>query len=247
MLNLTYYVQYMQWIRGMDLTKLKFVDECHFQAKGTSFALVALCWYEDQFLTQLFTDYWCRKACGPRGSRVVLTRPGQVPKACSITLLTSLHPDSTCTWTTRYGSNCQVDFITTIRQFVECGVLEDGDVLVLDNASVHTGRTHQQDFQELLQEAGVSLVWLPKYSPELNPCEFVFARIKHFIRSPQAVMFDQYRGQEVLGGFQDLLFASTSLISYESMQNTYQHCASLDPDSHIGQVLIERNLVEAPP
>ena len=59
-------------------------------------------------------------------------------------------------------------------------------------------------------------------------------------------MFDQYRGQEVLGEFQDLLFASTNLISSESMQNTYAHCASLDPVSLIGQVLFERNLVEPP-
>lgn len=45
--------------------------------------------------------------------------------------------------------------------------LKKKSVLIMDNASFHKGRK----LQELLKKAGHYLVWLPKYSPDLNPIE----------------------------------------------------------------------------
>ena len=45
--------------------------------------------------------------------------------------------------------------------------LPEDTVIVMDNASFHKGRK----LQELLKKAGHYLVWLPKYSPDLNPIE----------------------------------------------------------------------------
>lgn len=128
------------------------------------------------------------------------------------------------------------------------GALKAGDILVMDNASVHTGNEHQQRFRDMLRDAGVEFALLPTYSPELNPCEFVFSRIKHFIRSPQAVMFDQERGQDVVNGnFDQLISVSTNLISKDSLAETYRHCRELDNDSHICKKLQERGFIPQNP
>lgn len=178
---------------------------------------------------------------------MTLTRPGLLPAPCSITLLTSLNTgDNMCCWTTRYGSNCQADFVNSVAQMIDAGALLPGDILVMDNASVHTGSELQYEFRRLLSDNGIELAHLPTYSPELNPCEFVFSRIKHFIRSPQALMFDELRGQQVAGNFDDLITASTGLISRESLEETYRHCRTLVQDSHIAKKLVENGLIVLP-
>jgi transposase len=59
-------------------------------------------------------------------------------------------------------------------------------VLVMDNASFHhTGRVEQ-----LCSEAGVKLLYLPPYSPDLNPIEEFFAELKAFIKRNWSV-FEQ--------------------------------------------------------
>ena len=52
--------------------------------------------------------------------------------------------------------------------------LKKKSVLIMDNASFHKG----QKLQELLKKAGHYLVWLPKYSPDLNPIEKMWSRVK---------------------------------------------------------------------
>lgn len=57
--------------------------------------------------------------------------------------------------------------------------LRPGDVVVMDNLSSHKrART-----RELIESAGAQLVFLPPYSPDLNPIEMVFSKIKQALRS----------------------------------------------------------------
>lgn len=58
-----------------------------------------------------------------------------------------------------------------------------GDFLVVDNATVHNGEASAKVLSELLDVFGVTLVYLPAYSPELNPCELVFSVMKSHIRN----------------------------------------------------------------
>ena len=51
-------------------------------------------------------------------------------------------------------------------------------VLVMDNASFH----HSERITQMCADAGVKLVYLPPYSPDLNPIEEFFAELKSFIR-----------------------------------------------------------------
>jgi len=55
---------------------------------------------------------------------------------------------------------------------------EPKSVLVMDNASFH----HSDTIERLCTEAGVKLLYLPPYSPDLNPIEEFFAELKKFIK-----------------------------------------------------------------
>jgi transposase len=57
--------------------------------------------------------------------------------------------------------------------------LGDGDVVVMDNLSSHKrART-----RELIQSCGAEVLYLPPYSPDLNPIENVFAKLKQRLRT----------------------------------------------------------------
>ena len=53
-----------------------------------------------------------------------------------------------------------------------------GDVVILDNLGSHKGKA----VRKAVKAAGARLLFLPKYSPDLNPIEQVFAKLKHLMR-----------------------------------------------------------------
>ena len=55
-----------------------------------------------------------------------------------------------------------------------CPLLDDSHILIMDNASFHKG----SEAAALIRASGASLLFLPPYSPELNPIEQDFANIK---------------------------------------------------------------------
>ena len=55
-----------------------------------------------------------------------------------------------------------------------CPLLNDNYVVIMDNASFHKGA----ETEALIRGSGASLLFLPPYSPELNPIEKDFANIK---------------------------------------------------------------------
>jgi transposase len=56
--------------------------------------------------------------------------------------------------------------------------LKPGDIVVLDNLGSHKGRA----VRAAIRAAGARLFFLPPYSPDLNPIEQVFAKLKHLLR-----------------------------------------------------------------
>ena len=52
--------------------------------------------------------------------------------------------------------------------------LPSGSVIVMDNATFHK----RSDTRERIEDAGHTILWLPPYSPDLNPIEQIWARIK---------------------------------------------------------------------
>ncbi len=60
--------------------------------------------------------------------------------------------------------------------------LRPGDIVVMDNLGSHRGKIVRRH----IHAAGAKLFFLPKYSPDLNPIEQVFAKLKHLLRKAQA-------------------------------------------------------------
>lgn len=56
--------------------------------------------------------------------------------------------------------------------------LSPGDVVIMDNLGSHKGKA----VRHALRKAGVHLIFLPPYSPDLNPIEQVFAKLKTLLR-----------------------------------------------------------------
>ena len=59
--------------------------------------------------------------------------------------------------------------------------LSKGEVVILDNLGSHKGKSARS----AIRAKGAHLLFLPPYSPDLNPIEQVFAKIKHLIRAAQ--------------------------------------------------------------
>jgi len=60
--------------------------------------------------------------------------------------------------------------------------LNKGDVVVLDGASIHKVK----EVEEVLNQFGASALYLPPYSPELNPIEMTWAWLKQLLRKNPA-------------------------------------------------------------
>jgi transposase len=56
--------------------------------------------------------------------------------------------------------------------------LEPGDIVIMDNLGSHKGKA----VRHAIRSAGAKLFFLPKYSPDLNPIEQLFAKLKHLLR-----------------------------------------------------------------
>ena len=65
-------------------------------------------------------------------------------------------------------------------------VLRPGDIVVLDNLGSHKSKP----VRKLIRSVGAKLFFLPKYSPDLNPIEQVFAKLKHLLRKAAARTVD---------------------------------------------------------
>ena len=100
----------------------------------------------------------------------------------SLTLLIDLANEaSPLGLTIRTNSNTQWDFLDFVIATVEQKHLLPGDYLVVDNATAHCGSESWEALKHALNLAGVTLLYLPKYSPEFNPCELVFAAMKNWL------------------------------------------------------------------
>jgi len=73
----------------------------------------------------------------------------------------------------------------SFRTYVEkvlVPTLKPGNIVIMDNLGSHKGKAVRQ----AIRSAGAKLFFLPKYSPDLNPIEQVFAKLKHLLRKAAA-------------------------------------------------------------
>lgn len=65
---------------------------------------------------------------------------------------------------------------------VLCPTLRAGDLVIMDNLAAH-----KNDLTlDLIEQVGASVAFLPAYSPDLNPIEKMWSKVKQFLRSAEA-------------------------------------------------------------
>ena len=88
--------------------------------------------------------------------------------------------------------------------------LKAGSVLVLDNWRVHLG----PDVRKLVAKYKCSLLYLPAYSPDYNPIELLFTKIKAFVKALRPLVLP-----ELMQAFADAVLTVTS----DDAKNTFVH------------------------
>jgi len=74
------------------------------------------------------------------------------------------------------------DIFLAYVEHLLCPVLKPGDVVVMDNLSAHKAPA----VCERIEKAGAELLYLPPYSPDLNPIEKAWAKLKQLLRAAKA-------------------------------------------------------------
>jgi transposase len=111
----------------------------------------------------------------PQGERLVEAVPFQ--RGTNLSVLGAFDREGMLCTKEKEGAFKRVD----VEAFLEHDLLPrllPGSVLVLDNARIH----HGERLQEIVAAAGCSLLYLPPYSPDLNPIELAWSWIKRFVR-----------------------------------------------------------------
>jgi transposase len=114
------------------------------------------------------------------------------------------------------GPSLAVEGATTARVFetyiekVLAPTLRAGQIVVMDNLSAHKPKR----IRELIEEQGCELLYLPAYSPDFNPIEEAFSKIKRFLRKVGA------RTKEALV---EALGAALSAVSPEEVRGYLEH------------------------
>jgi transposase len=115
----------------------------------------------------------------PKGERLVTKVPHSRWK--TMTFVASLRHDRIeAPWLLDGPINGQ-GFRTYVEN-VLAPTLRPGDLVIMDNLGSHKGKA----VRRAIRSAGAKLFFLPKYSPDLNPIEQVFAKLKHLLRRAAA-------------------------------------------------------------
>jgi transposase len=106
-------------------------------------------------------------------------------------------------------------FEAYIEQFV-VPELRAGDVVVMDNLSAHK----RASIGRLIASAGAELVYLPPYSPDLNPIEMIWSKVKSVLRTLAARTFD---------ALEDAIVVALRAVSPSDAANCIRHAGYAVP------------------
>ena len=112
---------------------------------------------------------------GRKGEPLIEAVPARRGKNLSV--LGAFDSEGMVATTSKLGAMTRADF----EQFLRVDLLPrllPGSVLVLDNASIHKGG----QIESLVSKAGCRVLYLPPYSPDLNPIELAWVFVKRLVR-----------------------------------------------------------------
>jgi transposase len=92
--------------------------------------------------------------------------------------------------------------------------LEPGQIVVMDNFTIHLN----SQVQTLIERKGCTVLYLPTYSPDFNPIEHLFAKIKAFIRKLRPATLP-----DLIKTFEEAVLA----VIPADAKNAFRHCGYL--------------------
>jgi transposase len=143
-----------------------------------------------------------------KGSRAAGNKPKNYGD--SVTLLGAINEDGTIAALEVRGSTDETVILAFIKEILS-KVLSLGDCVVLDNLSSHKTNKVQAAFAAL----GVEVYYLPPYSPDLNPIEMCWSKIKTFLKQAAA------RNYSVLS---EAVSQALKTITAADASNWIRHC-----------------------
>jgi transposase len=120
-----------------------------------------------------------RYARSPKGERAYGKAPRNWGK--NVTLISSIGMEGMGPSMSIEGSSDTESFGLYMRNIL-APTLKRGQIVLMDNLSVHTSKW----VRELIEERGCQLWLLPSYSPDMNPIEEAFSKVKNLIRKAKA-------------------------------------------------------------
>ena len=126
------------------------------------------------------------------------------------TIVAALRPDGITAPAVFDGPIDNASFRAYVEQ-VLAPTLRPGDVIVLDNLAVHK----QPEVRAAIEAAGAQIRFLPPYSPDFNPIEMAFAKLKAFLRAARPRTFDHVTA---------LTAAALVLFTPAECRNYVRHC-----------------------
>jgi transposase len=168
-----------------DFTRFKFVDE-----------------------TSTHLTYCRRYARAEGGQRAHQATP--LHSGPNVTLVAALSPNGLQAAMTVSGA-VNGDVFATYLQQVLGPTLVPGDVVVLDNLPAHK----VAGLAELVEACGARLLYLPPYSPDFNPIELAFSKLKTWLRTAQS------RTREAL---EAVIQTATEWVTEADAKNWFDHC-----------------------
>jgi transposase len=126
------------------------------------------------------------------------------------TVVAALRPDGLTAPAVFDGPIDSASFLAYIEQ-VLVPSLRAGDVVVLDNLAVH----RQPEVRTAIEHVGATIRFLPPYSPDFNPIEQAFAKLKAFLRAARPRTFDHVNA---------LVAAALALFTVDECRNYVRHC-----------------------
>jgi transposase len=129
--------------------------------------------------TWIKTNMTPLRGWGPRGERLKGFAPDG--RWHTLTFLAALRANAITAPCVVDGPINGIIFRSYVEQML-VPELRPGDIVVLDNLGSHRA----QAIREAVLSVGARLAYLPPYSPDLNPIEQVFAKVKHWLRMAEA-------------------------------------------------------------
>ena len=109
------------------------------------------------------------------GNRSVDNTPLNTPK--NTTILSSIRLNGETAYTTYQGGTTKDKFIYYLKN-VLAPTLDKNDIVIMDNMRTH----HAKDVQKVVKELKINVIFLPPYSPDFNPIEKMWSKIKSILR-----------------------------------------------------------------